>query len=89
MTKTTAKLAALLARGPSPTSDFPLDHHLRKRAGIWWTALTVYRNGKRQRVSRSLDTPDVAIARDRRDDLIDAICAERTAYVVLRPRGRS
>jgi hypothetical protein len=88
--KRTAKLVARLSRGPSPTADFPPDHHLRKRAGgVWWTTLTVYRGGKRHRLSRSLGTTVAAVARDRRDDLIDVICAEDGAYVVLRPRGRS
>ena len=47
------------------------DHHLWNNHGIWWCHFTVHgRDFTKQRIRRSLETPDLAQARSRRDALL-------------------
>jgi len=78
------RLVALLSRGPIPSNNFEPNHHLWRKGRVWWTALTVYADGRTNRVQRSLRTADVVEARRLRDELIDDFI-ERGLVVVLRP----
>lgn len=85
-TKVHDRLVALLSRGPFPSNDFEPNHHLWLKGRVWWTALTLYADGRTKRVRRSLRTSDVVEARRLRDELIDDFI-ERGTVVVLRSRA--
>jgi len=44
------------------------DHHLWQNHGWWWIHYVVHRGNRKQRIRRSLQTRDVAVARRRRDE---------------------
>lgn len=47
------------------------DHHLWNNNGTWWVHFTVHRSDNTKcRVRQSTRTPDVVLARERRDELI-------------------
>jgi hypothetical protein len=83
------RLEQLLASGPSPAKDRHPNHHVSQRpSGSWCVSLTVYDNGtSAKRITRSLRTSDVNVARQRRDDLIDQLIEAGTP-VMLRNRRR-
>jgi len=48
------------------------NHHLWRNGRLWWIAFTVRRpDGTRLRVRRSLGTPDIRLARWRRDRVLE------------------
>ena len=65
------------------------NHHLSLKAKTWWVSLTAHKGEKRLRLSRSLKTSDVKVARARRDEIIAAICSQPDARIVLQERRRS
>lgn len=44
------------------------DHHLWLNHGWWWIHYVVHRGNRKERIRRSLQTRDVAVARRRRDE---------------------
>jgi hypothetical protein len=44
------------------------DHHLWRNHGWWWIHYVVHRGNRKERIRRSLQTRDVAVARRRRDE---------------------
>jgi hypothetical protein len=85
------------ADGPAPSegvgvvegADVDPDHHLWRNGRLWWAAITVLEHGWRQeRVRVSLQTADLALARQRRDALIACIDALEDCQLSLRFGGR-
>jgi hypothetical protein len=89
MSELSRRLEHLLQRSPWPGPDLHPDHHLtRRRGGTWQVRLTAYKHQQRILIEQSLKTTDVRVARQRRDEIIDAICHEPDAYVMVRGRRR-
>jgi len=61
----------------STAEDSESNHHLWRNRRTWWIAFTILHDGYRQeRVRRSLGTRDVALARARRDELMQTYAAK-------------
>ncbi len=71
---------------PVPGTDRGDDHHLWRNGNLWWIVLTVYGPLGRRRVRRSLETADVALARARRDRILDRLRAS-TRWVLAARQG--
>lgn len=59
---------------PAPI-DRP-DHHLWLNGRVWWVAFTFHFAGRKYRVRRSLNTREVAVARLRRDALLERYASQ-------------
>ena len=54
------------------------NHHLWNNNGTWWLHRTIYPTPiTKQRIRQSLNTKDVAAARDRRDAILRHLALER------------
>jgi hypothetical protein len=61
-------------RSPCRTHAVPENHHLWRNGRLWWIAIVVLDpQGLRRRVRRSLGTADLAVARARRDAVLDRL----------------
>jgi hypothetical protein len=65
---------------PEPASD----HHLWRNGRLWWVAFTVHRGWTKERIRRSLNTPDLREARRRRDSLFQEISSASECTLSLR-----
>jgi hypothetical protein len=69
------------------------NHHLWRNGRLWWIAFTVHLPGwQKERVRKSLGTPDLKEARRRRDELLARYPQIRQCELSLRlqpPRRRS
>jgi uncharacterized protein (DUF1684 family) len=72
--------------------DVPADadpnHHLWKNGRRWWIAFTVHQDHRQERIRFSLGTPDVALARRRRDALLALFAQAEALRVSLRFQPR-
>jgi hypothetical protein len=67
-----AAVRGFLAGGPAPR-DLDPDHHLWKNGRLWWIAFTVHTpDWRKRRLRFSLRTPDIRVARARRDAVLHA-----------------
>lgn len=73
-----------------PTTDpDPRNHHLWRNGRYWWIAITVYdAEGRKRRERHSLRTPDVALARARRDAILAQV-ARSTHWRLAKPASPS
>jgi len=61
------------------------NHHLWRNGRLWWVAFTVHLPGwQKERVRKSLGTPEIAEARRRRDELLARYPSERGCTLSLR-----
>lgn len=60
------------------------NHHLWRNGRLWWIAFTVHRGHRQERVRLSLETNDLAAARERRDALIARFAEAPDLAVSLR-----
>jgi hypothetical protein len=61
------------------------NHHLWRNRGTWWVAFTIVHDGHRQeRIRRSLRTRDLAVARHRRDRVLQEYAARPGVSLSLR-----
>ena len=78
---------AHLAPGGGPAAIDP-DHHLWRNGRLWWIAFTVHRGHLQERVRFSLQTADVAQARDRRDEILELFSRAEDLKISLRFKPR-
>ena len=81
--------ARVLASVPA---DADPDHHLWRNGRLWWIAFTVHQDHRQERIRFSLGTPDVELARRRRDALLDLFARAEELHASLRfqpRRGRA
>ena len=77
-------------RVPAPASADP-NHHLWRNGRLWWLSATIHVGGTKQRIRRTLGTPDVGLARKRRDSILGVLAARAGIALALRfegPRNR-
>ena len=79
--------AARDAGFPAPADADP-NHHLWRNGRLWWIAFTVHRGHKQERIRFSLGTPDVDVARWRRDQVFALYekAADCKISIRLKPR---
>jgi hypothetical protein len=66
------------------------DHHLWRNGRLFWVAFTVHLPGwRKERIRRSLGTPDLDEARRRRDLLFERLAAESDLTLSLRYGSQS
>jgi hypothetical protein len=68
---------------PTPPDADP-DHHLWRNGRLWWIAFTVHRGHQQERVRFSLQTPDVAVARRRRDEFLALFAQAEDLQISIR-----
>lgn len=64
-------------------------HHLWCNNGTWWVHYTLHFEGRKRRIRRSLGTGTVAVAIERRDDLLARLAREGEAVPERRPRAHA
>jgi hypothetical protein len=60
------------------------NHHLWQNGRLWWIAFTVHRGFRQDRIRLSLGTDDVAVARQRRDEMLALFARARDLRISLR-----
>lgn len=68
--------AALAAEDPN--------HHLWRNGRLWWISFTVHRGHLQERIRHSLGTADLALARQRRDDVLGRYAEDPRFVLALR-----
>jgi hypothetical protein len=73
---------------PPVPPDAEPNHHLWRNGRLWWIAFTVHRGHLQERVRFSLQTADLAEARERRDRILELFSRAEDLKISLRFTSR-